>query len=127
MKSNHYIPRMVEDYAFDETLTGRHMVFLAGPRQVGKTVLARQWLKKRGCAPLYFNWDDISTRQAYLADSRFFESPARSLGIQDPSSPGGKTVRLRGISVYDIGEGLVRRETAYIDLATLMVELGVEL
>jgi predicted AAA+ superfamily ATPase len=75
---------MVENYAFDETLTGRHMVFLAGPRQVGKTVLARQWLKKCGCAPLYFNWDDISTRQAYLADSRFFESPARSLGIQDP-------------------------------------------
>jgi predicted AAA+ superfamily ATPase len=84
MKSNHYIPRMVENYAFDETLTGRHMVFLAGPRQVGKTVLARQWLKKCGCAPLYFNWDDISTRQTYLADSRFFESPARSLGIQDP-------------------------------------------
>ena len=84
MKSNHYIPRMVESYAFDETLTGRHMVFLAGPRQVGKTVLARQWLKNRRCAPLYFNWDDISTRQAYLADSRFFESPARSLGIQDP-------------------------------------------
>jgi predicted AAA+ superfamily ATPase len=84
MKSNHYIPRRVEDYAFDETLTGRHMVFLAGPRQVGKTVLARQWLKKHGCAPLYFNWDDISIRQSYLADSRFFESPARSLGIQDP-------------------------------------------
>ena len=41
-------------------------------------------MKKRGCAPLYFNWDDISTRQAYFADSRFFESPARSLGIQDP-------------------------------------------
>lgn len=84
MKSKNYIPRIVEDYAFDEDLTGRHMVFVAGPRQVGKTMLARQWLERRGCASLYFNWDDISTRQAYLADSRFFESPARSLGIQDP-------------------------------------------
>lgn len=84
MKSNNYIPRIVENYAFDEALTGRHMVFLAGPRQVGKTMLARHWLKKTGCASLYFNWDDISTRQAYLADSRFFESPARSLSIKDP-------------------------------------------
>ncbi|MFH1673947.1 MAG: ATP-binding protein [Pseudomonadota bacterium] len=84
MESNYYIPRMVEEYAFDETLTGRHMIFLAGPRQVGKTMLAMNWLKKKGCASLYFNWDDISTRHAYLADSRFFESPARSLGIQDP-------------------------------------------
>ena len=84
MKSKNYIPRILEDYAFDETLTGRHMVFIAGPRQVGKTMLARQWLERGGGAPLYFNWDDISTRRAYLADSRFFESPARSLGIQDP-------------------------------------------
>lgn len=84
MKSNNYIPRIVEDYAFDEAFTGRHMVFLAGPRQVGKTMLARHWLKKTGSASLYFNWDDISTRRAYLADSRFFESPARSLSIKDP-------------------------------------------
>jgi len=84
VKSNNYIPRTVEDYAFDETLVGRHMVFLAGPRQVGKTVLSKHWLKKHGCISLYFNWDDISTRRAYFADSRFFESPARSLGIQDP-------------------------------------------
>jgi predicted AAA+ superfamily ATPase len=84
MNSNDYIPRIVEEYAFDETLIGRHMVFLAGPRQVGKTMLALRWLEKRKCAALYFNWDDISTRQAYLADSRFFESAARSLGIQDP-------------------------------------------
>lgn len=84
MGSKNYISRMVEDYAFDETLTGRHMVFLAGPRQVGKTMLAKNWLGKKGSSTLYFNWDDPSTRRAYLADSRFFESPARSLGISDP-------------------------------------------
>jgi predicted AAA+ superfamily ATPase len=84
MDSKEYIKRMVEEYAFDETLTGRHMVFLAGPRQVGKTILAKNWLKKKASSSLYFNWDDPSTRRTYRADSRFFESPARSLGIPDP-------------------------------------------
>jgi len=84
MRSKDYIPRSLETYAFDENLTGRHMVFLAGPRQVGKTMLARNWLEEKGCSSLYFNWDDLQTRKAYLANSRFFESPARSLGIPDP-------------------------------------------
>jgi len=84
MVSKDYIPRSIESYAFDENLTGRHMVFIAGPRQVGKTLLAKNWLKRKRCASLYFNWDDLSTRRAYLANSRFFESPARSLGIRDP-------------------------------------------
>jgi steroid delta-isomerase-like uncharacterized protein len=39
----------------------------------------------------------------------------------------GQTIRLRGASVYDVSEGFIQRETAYIDMATLMVELGVEL
>jgi predicted AAA+ superfamily ATPase len=42
------------------------MVFLAGPREVGKTRLARHWLAKKGCMPLYFIWDDIATRQTSL-------------------------------------------------------------
>ncbi len=33
----------------------------------------------------------------------------------------------RGVSIYDIGDGLIQRETSYMDLATIMVELGVEL
>ena len=84
METTNYIPRIVENYAFDENLTGRHMVFMAGPRQVGKTMLAKHWLKKKGSTPLYFNRDKVSTRQAYFSDSRFFESPARSLGIRNP-------------------------------------------
>ena len=42
-----------------------------------------------------------------------------------PVKPTGKTIRLRGISVYDIQAGLIQKETMYIDLATLWVELGV--
>lgn len=76
--------RSLETYAFDEALVGRHMVFLAGPRQVGKTRLARRRLAQAGCSPLYFNWDDPITRRSYLQDPRFFESPARSIGHEDP-------------------------------------------
>jgi len=43
-----------------------------------------------------------------------------------PEAPTGKTIRLRGISVYDIAAGLIHKETMYIDLATLYVELGVQ-
>ena len=84
MGSTNYIPRCIENYAFDENLTGRHMVFIAGPRQVGKTLLAKNWLKQKGCASLYFNWDEPLIRRAYLANSLFFESKARSLSIRDP-------------------------------------------
>lgn len=84
MNTKNYIPRVVENYIFDDSLIGLHMVFLAGPRQVGKTTLAKQWLKKKSCEHLYYNWDDVSTRHAYLKDSRFFESPARSPGLPNP-------------------------------------------
>lgn len=39
----------------------------------------------------------------------------------------GKTIRFRGVSIYDVQEGLIQRETLYMDLATLFVELGVTL
>jgi len=42
-----------------------------------------------------------------------------------PVEATGKTIRLRGISVYDIQAGLIKKESMYIDLATLWVELGV--
>jgi predicted ester cyclase len=41
--------------------------------------------------------------------------------------PTGRTIRLRGVSIYDVHEGLIRREALYLDLATLFVELGVTL
>ncbi len=41
--------------------------------------------------------------------------------------PTGRTVRLRGVSVYDVIDGRILREAIYVDLVTLMVELGVDL
>ena len=47
--------------------------------------------------------------------------------FQAPRLPTGRTIQLRGISVYDVSDGLIQRETTYMDLATLMVELGLTL
>lgn len=39
----------------------------------------------------------------------------------------GRTIGFRGVTVYDVDDGLIRRETTYMDLATLLVELGATL
>jgi steroid delta-isomerase-like uncharacterized protein len=53
------------------------------------------------------------------------DGPLGAPVFDPPLGPTGKTIRLRGISVYDFEEVLIQRETMYIDLATLWVELGV--
>jgi steroid delta-isomerase-like uncharacterized protein len=47
--------------------------------------------------------------------------------IEPLPEPTGKTICFRGISVYDISNGLLQRETTYIDLGTILVELEVVL
>ena len=47
--------------------------------------------------------------------------------FEQPFVPTGRTVMFRGVSIYDIADGLIQRETSYMDLATIMVELGAEL
>ncbi len=53
--------------------------------------------------------------------------PLGSPIFDPPIEPNGRTIRFRGVSVYDIADNLIQRETTYLDLATLMVELGIEL
>lgn len=43
------------------------MVFLSGPRQVGKTTLSLQLLKGDESHPAYFNWDDDEDRKRILS------------------------------------------------------------
>lgn len=45
----------------------------------------------------------------------------------EPVRPTGRTIMFRGVSIYDITNGLILRESTYFDLATVMVELGVQL
>ena len=44
-----------------------------------------------------------------------------------PAAATNRIIRFRGVSVYDVSNGLIQRETTYFDLATFMVELGVNL
>ena len=44
--------------------------------------------------------------------------------VEEKLEPTGRTIQLRGISVYDVADGLITRETLYIDYATLLVEFG---
>lgn len=57
------------------------MAFLSGPRQVGKTTLARDY-QKHFSQSLYFNWDDIRHKKMLLKDPYFFQKENR-----DPSKP----------------------------------------
>jgi len=78
------VRRTLLGIAFDPELTAGKMVFVAGPRQAGKTTLARFWLAEQGCAPLYFNWDDATVRRKWREDPHFFEPLAREIGHDEP-------------------------------------------
>lgn len=57
------------------------MVFLSGPRQVGKTTFARAY-QKRFPQSFYFNWDELHHQKLLLKDPYFFQKQNR-----DPARP----------------------------------------
>jgi steroid delta-isomerase-like uncharacterized protein len=70
----------------------------------------------------------IAAEEVVVAQWIFTGTQSGPLGapVFDPVlKPTGKTIRMRGVSVFDIQEGMIQKETMYIDLATLWVELGV--
>lgn len=52
------------------------MVFMSGPRQVGKTTLAKSYGDQQGGA-LYFSWDDIRDQKKLAKNPYFFEETDR--------------------------------------------------
>ena len=76
------IARSIYAAVWRELADGRSMVFMAGPRQAGKTTLA--WTIADGYANrLYFNWDVVPDRTRLLRDPYFFQAVDR----HDPPSP----------------------------------------
>ena len=67
---------------WQELATDKEMIFLAGPRQAGKTTLARMIAEKFSNS-LYFNWDIPGERTKLLRNPLFFEEVAR----KDTSPP----------------------------------------
>lgn len=55
------------------------MAFVSGPRQVGKTTLARQYQAQFGQG-LYLNWDSPTHQKRILTDPLFFEKENRAPG-----------------------------------------------
>jgi predicted AAA+ superfamily ATPase len=65
--------RLQKTYIFDEKVHAGKMIFLSGPRQVGKTTFARNYLKQAADNVLYWNWDDPLVRREYQKNPRFIE------------------------------------------------------
>ena len=79
------IIRHLEQIAFSPDF-GRQMRLIAGPRQTGKTTIARSFLEKCGCGKLYYNWDNRQIRDAYRKDNHFFAGDMFNV----PPGEGGK-------------------------------------
>ena len=63
--------RQVDSYIFDKELTEKKMIFISGPRQIGKTTYASHLLNSR-YAGVYCNWDNPLIRRKYNEDPFFF-------------------------------------------------------
>lgn len=63
MISKRYLASHIQSICFNAD----KMCFVSGPRQSGKTTLAKQLLKQRGVGD-YFNWDDIKFRRLWAED-----------------------------------------------------------
>jgi predicted AAA+ superfamily ATPase len=60
-------PRYLESSLVDICFKAEKMAFVSGPRQCGKTTMAKLLLKNRGDGA-YFNWDEITFRRQWIKD-----------------------------------------------------------
>jgi predicted AAA+ superfamily ATPase len=66
--------RLVGKYIFDPEISAGKMIFLSGPRQVGKTTFALNWLASMGVEGTYFNWDDPAVKREYSRNPLYFRN-----------------------------------------------------
>ena len=106
--------RLVGRYIFDPEMTAGKMVFLSGPRQVGKTTFALNWLTSLGMEGTYFNWDDPAVRREYsrnpllfrnIIDEKFKGKPIPIVFDEIHKHKGWRNI-LKG--VYDTNKGKIQ-------------------
>jgi hypothetical protein len=76
MTKSNYITRYIEASVTDDL--SRKMVFIGGPRQAGKTTLAKHLCQLAGCdiSNRYLNWDATEDRENIIKES-FPAGPGR--------------------------------------------------
>lgn len=72
--------RSLELLLENEHFPHRKIAFVVGPRQVGKTTLARSLLARRRSGDLYRNWDDLAWRREFVREPYGFIDGFRTKG-----------------------------------------------
>lgn len=73
------IERALEPIALSKEW-GRQMRFIAGPRQSGKTTLAKTFLKRQGDENFYYNWDNRDVKLRYQKEELFLKEDLLARG-----------------------------------------------
>jgi predicted AAA+ superfamily ATPase len=71
------LDRTLEPFVDEILRAHRKMAFVSGPRQVGKTTLARKVAGSHGSME-YFNWDVLTDRKRFARNAYFFEEIDRT-------------------------------------------------
>jgi predicted AAA+ superfamily ATPase len=78
MLTQRYLETDIEEISF----SADKMAFVSGPRQCGKTTMAKRLLKKRGHGE-YYNWDEVKFRRQWIKDPHLIV-PAKQQSSQKP-------------------------------------------
>ena len=71
------IERPIYKSLWQEDIKQKPMVFISGPRQVGKTTFARDIIGSLYKNKVYFNWDIIENKKTLIENPTFFEHVQR--------------------------------------------------
>lgn len=70
------IERTLYKQIWQELSAEKAMIFIAGPRQSGKTTFSR-WIASKFTNQTYFNWDLVSNKKLFVEKPAFFEETNR--------------------------------------------------
>ena len=76
--------RTIYKQIWDHLLPDKPLIMLAGPRQSGKTTLARDIIAKDFKDVIYFNWDIAADKARLITDPVFFSKMPKSSTLSKP-------------------------------------------